>query len=68
MKRRSLLNGGIAITLIVLGVTLINITIKAICYLFLAMFKYPVETLLVMVALTGLIILADTLFKRVKNK
>ena len=68
MKRRSLLNGAIAITVVVLGVTLINLTIKACCYLFLAMLQHPGKSFLVTVALTGLIVLADKFYTRAKNK
>lgn len=68
MKRRSLLNGAIAITVLVLGVTLINLLIQGVCYLLLSMFKYPVNTLIIMVALTGVLFLVDKHYTKVKNK
>lgn len=68
MKRRSLLNGAIAITVVVLGVALINLLIQGGCYLLLTMFKYPVKTLAITVGLTALLILSESLFKKVKNK
>lgn len=68
MKRRSLKMAALAITVMVLGVTLINLLIQGGCYLLLTMFKYPVKTLIIMVALTGVLFLADKHFTKVKNK
>ena len=68
MKRRSLKMAALAITVMVLGVTLINLLIQGVCYLLLSMFKYPVNTLIIMVALTGVLFLADKHFTKVKNK
>jgi hypothetical protein len=68
MKRRSLKMAALAITVMVLGVTLLNLIINACCYLLLAMFKYPANTLIIMVAFTGVLFLADKHFNKVKNK
>ena len=59
MKRRSLKMAALAITALVLGVTLLNLLIKGVCYLLLAMFKYPMNTFLIMVALTGILFFVD---------
>jgi hypothetical protein len=68
MKRRSLKMAALAITVMVLGVTLINLLIQGVCYILLAMFKYPVNTLLIMVALMGVLFLVDKHYTKVKNK
>lgn len=68
MKRRSLKMAALAITVMVLGVTLINLLVQGVCYLLLAMFKYPVNTLIIMVALTGVLFFVDKHFTKVKNK
>lgn len=68
MKRRSLLNGAIAITVIVLGVTLINVTIKAFCYLFLAMMKYPEWSIVTLAAIAVTIQIAHAIYHKVIKK
>jgi len=68
MQRRSLKYSAIGIAVVVLGVTLVNLIIKGLCYLLLAMFKYPMNTLLITVALMGIIFAADKFYNRSKNK
>ena len=68
MKRRSLKMATLAIIVMTLGVTLLNLLIKGACYLLLAMFKYPMNSLLIMVALTGILFFVDKHFTKVKNK
>ena len=68
MKRRSLLNAAIAITVIVLGVTLINVTIKAFCYLLLAMFKYPEWSIVTLAAIAVTIQIAHAIYHKVIKK
>jgi hypothetical protein len=63
MKRRSLKNAAIAITVLVLGVTLVNLTIKASCYLLLAMFKNPFEAFLLTVGVMGIIYMIDRIIQ-----
>jgi hypothetical protein len=68
MKRRSLKYSAIAITVLVLGVTLINLLIQCACYMLLAMFKYPMNTLLIIVAFMGILFFVDKHYTKVKNK
>jgi hypothetical protein len=68
MQRRSLKYSAIGIAVVVLGVTLINLLIQGACYILLAMFKYPVNTLLIMVALMGVLFFVDKHYTKVKNK
>ena len=68
MQRRSLKMAAIAIVVVTLGVTLLNLLIKGACYLLLAMFKYPMNSLLITIALTGALILGDKIYNNVKNK
>jgi len=68
MKRRSLKMAAFSITVLALGVTLINLLIQGACYILLAMFKYPMNTLLIMVALMGILFFVDKHYTKVKNK
>ena len=68
MKRRSLKMATLAIIVVTLGVTLLNLLIKGACYLLLAMFKYPMNSLLITVTIMGILFFADKRFTKVKNK
>ena len=67
INRRSLVNGFLMIVIIMLGVILVNLIIKAGCYTLLMMFKYPMHSVGVIMGLMTLGYIADRAYTKYKK-